>query len=626
MPYISIIENLLLTIGLISSLIGIVKILARLIRDESLTNSSYFDQSLVNISFFSVCLLFFLILYSFLSLDFSLKLVSDSVSSILPLQYRIGAVWTSQSGSILLWLFITSIIGFITIKIKSLRHLIDHISIFYLFHIASIIIILFFINPFARKNTEYDILGLNPSLQDIALTIHPPILYIGYALGFGIFIFTVINIIYQNKYQVLQKISYNFSKLCFFFISMGTFLGAWWAYRELGWGGYWFFDPVENISLMPLFCVTAYYHSMMVQSKDIRFVNISNFFGISIFITTIIGTTFTRSGLLTSVHSFINENLVGYYLVGFAFVFTSFFYTLLYFKRFKESPNFLYEFNKKSAIQLTNYLWILSTLIIILSLIFPILTNIVFSKIITIESEFFISTLIPLLLLTILVMGVFSYINKPSLISYLVKFLLAFIFSIYIKIRFNLGILNFFGFLVSFYIIVEIIISFIIALKDNKFEKKMAMIISHFGIGLLCLSISANKSFEKEFDLIGNVGSKSENEVFESTILSMNYSKGTNYIRQIVDIELKNKSSKGITILSPERRLYIVEKTLSSESNIMSFLFTDIYAVISNVEANTIYIKLYYKPFISIIWIACILISLGIFISILSKTRRFAPQ
>jgi cytochrome c-type biogenesis protein CcmF len=594
------------------------------------------NKLLINANFLLIFSLFFFLLYCFISSDFSLAIVAHSTSLVLPLKYKIGAIWSSQEGSIILWLFSLSIVGFTMIQKKSLERFLDYIALLYSAQIFFISLLsLLILLPFSENFNESEILGLNPVLQDIALTIHPPILYIGYSLSYAIFVLTIISILYNftkttskeiatKDSQSLYQSSYLLAKLCLLFLSSGVFLGAWWAYRELGWGGYWFFDPVENISLMPLFCLIAYYHSIMVQFKDFRFTNLSNFFGMSIFILILIGTCFTRSGLIISVHSFVNDSFIGYYILSFALCFTIASYIFLYIFSFSkiDQASFPYEFNKKSGIRISNYLWIIAISSILITLLIPIISNIAFAKIITIEEGFFLKTLIPILLMISFTMGMFSYITTPKIKSFIIKFIIALIFSIFITYYFQLKFLNFLGFLISFYILEEVIISLINSIINNQYEKKMAMILSHFGIGLLCLSISCNKSFEKEFDIIGKIGDKIEYDNFAFQIKDARKARNVNYLRQIIDVEIINKNNKESIILSPEIRFYVVEKMFNSETNIMSFLFFDICAVINNIEEDDIYLKIYYKPFMTIIWLSGFITCLGVIMAIVINKRK----
>ncbi len=594
------------------------------------------NRILINANFFLIFFLFFLLLYCFISSDFSLKIVAQSTSLVLPLKYKIGAIWSTQSGSLVLWLFVLSIIGFLIVQSKSLQSFLDYIGFLYSSQIFFLIlIIIFFAHPFAENFNKNEVLGLNPVLQDVALTIHPPILYLGYSVSYGIFVLTIISVIYNflkarslftgtKEFQSLYQASYLLAKFCLFFLFLGVSLGAWWAYKELGWGGYWFFDPVENISLMPLFCVVAYYHSIMVMSKDIRFTNLSNFFGLTIFILVLIGTCFTRSGLIISVHSFVNDSLIGYYILSFALLFTLFSYGFLYiFTRSSiDIADFTYEFTKKSGIRVANYLWIAATLSILAALLMPIIIKIIFNKIIVIEEGFFLKILIPILLIISFIMGIFSYIIKPKIKNFIINISLALIGSGFIVYYFKLKFLNFLGFFVSFYILEEVIISFINSIKNNQYEKKIAMILSHFGIALLCLSITVNKSFEKEFDVIGKIGDQIEYDDFKFKIKDSRNARNVNYVRQIINVEVTNMRNNELIILSPEIRFYVVEKTLNSETNIMSFLFFDICAVISNQEGNSIYLKIYYKPFITMIWLSSFIISLGVILSIIINKRK----
>ena len=567
-----------------------------------------FNRYILNVIFCLVISSFALLLYAFITDSNGVALVIKYSSPLLPLIYKLGATWSSPEGSIMLWMLLSAITGLYVFNYYQLDNTSNYVLFCYSGQYLLATIFLFATQqPFHIGDPATPYSGLNPLLQDIALIIHPPILYLGYSFAFIIFILSFHSSAKQTKQGLLFA-----SRACLLFISAGIFLGSWWAYRELGWGGYWYFDPVENISLLPLIFAISYHHNLGLSLNNKG--SITDLLGISIFTSFVVGTCFVRSGLIMSVHSFINESVQSYYYLIFACSFVVFTFAL-YYTLHRRSPDVV-STARLTPISISNFLSIVLAGIILLTLVIPVVSQIVYSETINFEYEFFVKIFVPLLLIIVFVMGISSE-NKLAMNRFM-----------YIKVLFSVGIsmaiwhrffyqslYSFFGLLASIFLILEILLALIHAIVDEKLDKKIPMLISHFGVALLCLSITINKNFEKEYNISGKVG---ESIIYNDSIFhirGVRYSKSKNYLRQIVDIEIANQTTGEINILSPENRLYIVEKLINSEANIMSFIFSDLYGVINNVSSDDISLTIYHKPFISIIWISCILICIGFVLS-----------
>ena len=409
---------------------------------------------------------FLLLEYAFIISDFSVQNVFFNSSTIIPLIYKISAAWSSHEGSMLLWLSMLSLIGILFIlnlsrildkentktkaSLDASNSLISNIITSAAFvQVLFCSFIVYSSNPFTLfTSTVSQGLGLNPMLQDTALAIHPPMLYLGYTSLYGCFL-TIICILLncsipqtksstdRQKEAPTGKLQYALFKLCRLFASIALTaltaaigLGGWWAYRELGWGGYWFFDPVENISLLPWICAIIMHHSLIVVLKTQQLQKAASFFGLSSFIITLYGFFFVRSGIISSVHSFAFSPERGVYIISICLVITSL-SLLLYFIKSRylalsqNSPSkgetqgegqgetqrdaqdlgklsdksyqeTISKINTWDLISLGNILWSISLLVLLIAIIYPIYYSMVWDIDIAIDPSYFYSVFLPI--------------------------------------------------------------------------------------------------------------------------------------------------------------------------------------------------------------------------------------
>lgn len=572
-----------------------------------------------------LCLSAFLLLVAaFVFSDFSIKTVFFNSSISKPLIFKIAGTWAGHEGSMLMWIamlsFISSVFFIYSSDISEpLKKSLIRASSF-----VQTLFIVFLIttsNPFDNfVGTAKDGMGLNPTLQDFALAIHPPILYLGYVCFFGCFLSSIGCLLFIDERLVLLKTSKFFIHLALFFLTIGIGLGSWWAYRELGWGGYWFFDPVENISLVPWLMGISLHHMLLGSIKNNANLQWSIFLGITCFLFTVTGFVLVRSGIITSVHSFAFSAERGFYLliVLVTILIPSLF---LFFKKFhvlcvnagRESEN--------KMIIYGNYLWIAAIVALLLGIFYPLYYSQILDQDVAIDPDYYYTIFVPISVPILLLASMAIYPKLKSKKNYIIVVILALIAPM----------INWYGFSVVGALIIVCSIFLIyssisyLLLKSSLFEKPvrirvLSCFISHFGFGLLAFSIVMNNHFSQEQEFAGRVGDVVTNENFSVELVKVKLADNLNYYRQIAEFKIIDKN-RNETILKPENRLYKIENTLSQETDIYSFLAYDLYAVISRVEENgTIHAKIQYQPMISMIWLAIFMVAIG-FVLFFVKNR-----
>lgn len=560
--------------------------------------------------------LFALLIYAFIFSYFSIKTVFLSSSVILPLIYKIAASWSSNEGSMMLWILLVSIFSSLYIliekknKYQNINHFIFIVSIILLIFITGIC---FFNNPFSSQNISVDNrsfsegLGLNPLLQDIGLVIHPPILYLGYSCYFVIFAIANSYLLGKKLDTAILKNILIFSNIGLIALSTGIGLGSWWAYRELGWGGFWFFDPVENIALLPWLTAVALHHSLHLSIKQSVLIKEAILLSIITFLFTLFSVFLVRSGLLISVHSFAKTaNILGTYLLSSIFVIAVFAIGLY----IKNAKNLIQENIKTYSsfmISVANYLWLFIAIIILFSCLYPIFYSLYFKSNITLEAKFFYKTFIPMIIATVALNAV-SHNSKTHIASLALSVMI----GLYYFYTINNSFINFFAITSSCFLIINNIV-----LIFKKKHRKIAMIVAHIGYGMLALTITLVVSLQKEYHFSGNVGSHAKFENFNIKLVNIKYDKIDNYYRQIAEFWLE--ANNETIILKPENRLYIVENAMTPESSIYSCMKYDLYSVISRINKGEVEAVFYYRPCINIMWLALMIMIGGIFIGFSSR-------
>jgi cytochrome c-type biogenesis protein CcmF len=561
---------------------------------------------------------------AFFTSDFTIQNVFLHSSSITPILFKISGAWASHEGSQLLWFTLLSIVSYITLNNKFLAANSEILKTAILIITPILLSLCLFIyhaaNPFTTFSiTPHQGVGLNPILQDAALAIHPPILYLGYVIYIAPFTYSCLALLHPSHFNELMKAAVRFSKIGWLMLLVGISLGSWWAYRELGWGGYWFFDPVENVSLIPLIMATSFHHSLIFTLHNAKLSRWTLFFGLNIFPITLIGSFLVRSGMLTSVHSFADAGYTEVLLLIFISVFC--FGNILYLTKFRSlSSPVLFPKSKEQGIFFANLFWLASVITILFSIIYPVILKLIGHDI-TVQLKYFTHTFIPLLVPIILLAGSFAYFKAKNLSyrDYYLSIIISIISCIVIYLTLQItGILLYIILFSSIFLLFSTI--FKLLEKSPYFSvslsnKMLSMLLGHFGFGLLTLSIALNTSLQSEIDFIGKIGHTLKAKEYNVTLKNIHFDEIDNYYTQTAEFWIEPAKGKTI-ILKPENRLYKIEQAITAESSIYSYLTADVYAVLNKVNENTIHAKIYYRPYISFIWLSLMIMALGILVSI----------
>jgi len=617
--YYSLILGLLLSVLLCSVSIKDLNSSSRQI-NQNVLFLSFLQLVFVIVSFSSLIL-------SFINSDFSNETVFNNSHTTKPLFYKISGTWGNHEGSLLLWLLVLTLFIFIFL-IKSRTQPKKYRILTLLFQ--QIIIIGFFSfilmtsNPF---NYLFPIplegLGLNPILQDPALAIHPPILYLGY-VGTSIIFSASLAAVTQD--YISKEWGQHIKKwvlVSWIFLSIGIMLGSIWAYYELGWGGFWFWDPVENISLMPWLTLTALLHCIIVLERRVMLTSWVVILSITTFTLSMCGTFLVRSGILNSVHTFANDPARGIFILIFLFILIvlSLGIFFLFHKENNKNSNNYFWLSKETSILINNWFMMYFLSVVLIGTVYPIFLDVISSEKISVGPPFYQKLMAPFLIIFLIFMSLGPRLkwikskieNKNSIIiTFIISVMLAFFI-----IRYLTTDLLFHTVLVS-----AAFFLFFTTLKElltSKFNN-ISQTVAHFGFSLLILSILFNSILSSEIITNIKVGEKysySKGEIFFKRIEEK---KESNFNSIIAYFEIKNKNRK-IIELKPEIRIYNQPVIITSEADIKTTLLQDKFLVMSLVKGNEYFnIRYQVKPFMIWIWISVLLLSLGGLMSLFKRS------
>ena len=578
------------------------------------------------LQFFFVVVSFFGLVISFIYSDFSNETVFNHSHTTKPIFYKISGTWGNHEGSLLLWLLVLTLFIFLFL-IKSKDQSKRYKVLTLLFQQIIIIGFFFFIiktsSPFNYIfPTPDEGLGLNPILQDPALAIHPPILYLGYVGSSIIFSSTLaatsLNYISKDWARHIKT----WILLSWIFLTLGILLGSIWAYYELGWGGFWFWDPVENVSLMPWLALTTLLHCVLILERKLLLTSWVIILSISTFTLSMCGTFLVRSGILNSVHTFANDPQRGLFILIFLFclIFLSLF-IFFFFHKIEDKKNYnLFWLSKETSILVNNWFMMYFLSVILIGTIYPIFLEVINSQKISVGPPFYNKLIIPFLIPFLLAMAIgpkLSWIksdlkNKIPLIIFLIIS-----FSLSALIVKNLSI----SFLVNTILISSALFLFFVTLRDFlvKSSNNISQKLAHFGFSLLILSILLNNIFSTEIVTNLKIGETFKSEKFQINFESIESKDIKNYKAIVGKFNIENLDGDR-DIFQPELRIYNQPNIVTSEADIKTNLFTDKF-ITMNVVQNQDYFNVRYqiKPFMIWIWISVLFISGGGLASLLRK-------
>jgi len=585
-------------------------------------NNKILDEKLFFLSFsqFIFVLISFVgLIISFINSDFSNETVFNNSHTSKPLFYKISGTWGNHEGSLLLWLLILTLFIFLFL-IKSKKQPKKYRILTLIFQ--QIIIIGFFL--FVLKTSSpfnylfplpKEGLGLNPILQDPLLAIHPPILYLGY-VGSSIIFSSSLAAVLQN--YVLKNWARHIKiwiLVSWIFLTIGIMLGSIWAYYELGWGGFWFWDPVENVSLMPWLSLTALLHCILVLEKKGNLASWSVILSISTFTLSMCGTFLVRSGILNSVHTFANDPTRGFFILIFLFVLIimSLVIFFTFYEEKKHTIKKVYFLSKDLSILVNNWFMMYFLSVILIGTLYPIFLEVLTNEKISVGPPFYNKLMIPFLIIFLIFMSIGP--NLHWVKSKAFKFNVKFIFLFFVSLSISFLILKTVGSnnLINTILISTSLYLFFITISDF-FSKEFfnySQKLSHFGFSLLIVSILLNSIFSSETTQNLKVGDKfildNESITFNSIVKydSKNYQ---SIVGNFTIEDLKKNSLE----LKPELRIYDQPITITSEADIKTTIFYDRFLVMNLVKGDEYFnVKYQVKPFMIWIWISTSLLAIG---------------
>ena len=573
--------------------------------------------SALSVQSLMVLISFFSLIYAFIISDFSNETVYNNSHTTKPLFYKISGAWGNHEGRLLLWLLVLTIfLFFFLISSKKLLNKYRLLTVLFqeLIIIGFLLFIIFTSSPFINLfPIPKEGMGLNPILQDPALAIHPPILYLGYVGTSIIFSSSLAALVCGIVNKIWAKHIKKWIIISWVFLTIGIMLGSIWAYYELGWGGFWFWDPVENVSLMPWFCLTALLHTIIVLEKRNIYQSWIIILSIATFSLSMSGTFLVRSGILNSIHTFANDPSRGIFILCFLFVLVllAIFIFFIFQKKISKNLSKSFLVSKETAILVNNWFMMFFLSVVLIGTVYPIFLEVINGSKISIGPPFYQKLIVPFLIPFLLFMAVGPKLKwiKDNLSKININLLILFILSIiisYLLVKLYgvsyLFIIPLFG--LGFFLFFLTVRDFFS--KDSTLSQK----ISHFGFSLFILSILFNGIFAKEFSSNMKVGDERE---FMNKIIKFENLKiieENNYKSLIANFNISD--SKGSINLSPEVRIYNQPKTLTSEADISSTIYSDNFIVFNVIKDDGYYnIRYQYKPLMMWIWFSIILISAG---------------
>ncbi len=582
--------------------------------------------SILFLQFFTVVISFISLVYSFLISDFSNETVYNNSHTTKPIFYKITGTWGNHEGSLLLWLLVLTLFIFLFI-IFSRKQPIKYrlLTIFF----QQIIISGFFLfllltsSPF---NFVFPIpkegLGLNPILQDPALAIHPPILYLGYVGSSIIFSSSLASLVENNVNRDWAAHIKKWVLTSWFFLTIGIMLGSIWAYYELGWGGFWFWDPVENVSLMPWLCLTALIHTVLVLEKRNLLQSWTLILSIATFTLSMSGTFLVRSGILNSVHTFANDPERGLFILLFLFVLI--FLSIIIFFRYQNKENTsekkFFLFSKETSILVNNWFMMYFLSVILIGTTYPIFLEVIVNEKISIGPPFYNKLMIPFLIPFLIFMSLgpkFNWIKdnlKKINYSNILLLLIFMVISFFLIKKTSSEIL-----FISILIGAALNLMFVTIKDFFKKKNNISQTISHFGFSLFILSILFNGLFSSEISANMKVGNELIYKNEKIKFIEIQTLKKKNYKSIIANFEVIDEKNNSI-LLEPEIRIYNQPNILTSEADIISTIFFDKFIVVNLLKGEEIFnVRYQKKQFMIWIWFSVFLISSGGILSLFKK-------
>ena len=585
--------------------------------------------------------------YLFAVNDFSVQYVVNNSNTTLPIYYRLSAVWGSHEGSLLLWIWLLSLWS-AAVALFS-KHLPQEatarvLGIMGIISIGFLLFVLFTSNPFNRTFPEFPVDGkeLNPLLQDVGLIFHPPLLYMGY-VGFSVaFAFSIASLMTGKLDTAWARWSRPWTMAAWVFLTLGIVLGSWWAYYELGWGGWWFWDPVENASFMPWLAGTELLHSLAVTEKRGSFKAWTVLLAISAFSLCLLGTFLVRSGILVSVHAFASDPTRGLYVLAYLIVVIGGSLTLYAYKGSQiRSRDNAERYSRESLLWLNNILLMTALCVVLLGTLLPLVHKQLGLGSISIGAPFFDQMFLIIMTPFALLLGIgplvkwrrdqFSAIRTPVIVSLIIMLIAGFALPYLLQDKLTVS-----AVLGTMMAVITVLLSLYEmhqrATHRESFLKGVTklsrshwgMVLAHLGVAMTVWGIAFSQNYSVERDVRMSVGDTVQIADYDFTFKGISDANGPNYIGGKAQIDITYHGKTEATLFA-EKRLYTVSKMPMTEAAIDWGFTRDLYVALGEkLENNAWALRLYYKPFIRWIWLGGLFMALGGLLCMFDRRYRFS--
>ncbi|WP_341238212.1 heme lyase CcmF/NrfE family subunit [uncultured Limnobacter sp.] len=596
------------------------------------------------------------LIYSFVISDFSVRNVAENSNLTLPVFYKVAASWGSHEGSFLLWVLMfagwTQAVAWAKFEVSACFK-VRVLATLQLVLVGFLLYLLVASNPFEfLYPTPIDGRDLNPLLQDIGMIIHPPLLYMGY-VGFAVtFAFAVAGLLEGRFDMTWARWSRPWTNVAWAFLTMGIALGSWWAYRELGWGGWWFWDPVENASLMPWLAGTALIHSLAVSEKRGALRSWTLLLALTTFALSLLGTFLVRSGVLTSVHAFATDPERGVFILALLFIVVGSSYILYALKTGEVGQGGNFKATGRESLLLSNNVLMSAALVaVMLGTLYPLVVEVIGGRKMSVGQPYFEAMFAPILLPAVLLMALgpdsrwretrLAQYVKPGVVALFVAVLVllgAALFNAHFSLLWAIGVVC-----AVFMAVATLAHAAVTTRKAGAAAPESGllyrmrrlslsywgMVLAHLGVAVFVVGVSWVKTFETETDAVLKPGETSEIGPWRVTFIGVDSVQRQNHVAALGVFELTRGDGTVIHLLEPEKRRYQSSEQIMTEAAIHSDWFSDVYvglgdAVQSSTNAGAWGVRLYYKPLINLIWWGCALMALGGLVTVFD--RRYRPK
>ncbi|MFT5208862.1 MAG: cytochrome c-type biogenesis protein CcmF [Flavobacterium sp.] len=592
--------------------------------------------------FISICCL----ANAFLADDFSVDYVARNSNSSLPIQYKISAIWGAHEGSFLLWILVMT--GWtLAVSVFSQQLTLDMrsrvLSVLGALTVGFLLFILLTSNPFDRSLPVFPAEGsdLNPLLQDFGLIVHPPMLYMGY-VGFAVpFSFAIATLSTGRLDSAWARWSRPWANVAWAFLTVGITLGSWWAYYELGWGGWWFWDAVENASFMPWLVGTALIHSLAATEKRGVFKSWTVLLAIFTFSLSMLGAFLVRSGVLTSVHSFAVDPERGMFILIFLVIVIGSSLTLYAIKasHIKSTADFRFS-SREAMLLINNLLLIVAAGAVLLGTIYPLFYEAINDGLkISVGPPYFNKIFVPIVLVLFIAMA-FGPVSRwkqtpkalmlkrqvvPLATAIVIVSLSTAVFAS--RFEFFLVFVN----SIALWIILSLVADMLAKVANKKSKLRgifsqtpsyYGMMLGHFGIAIAVIGVTSTVYFTEEKDVRMVTGDELTISSYHFKLNKMLQVKGPNYVADQAEIEVR-EDGELIAVLRPEKRFYAVARNTMTEADIDAGLFRDLFVALGEPLGDGAWaVRVHYKPFVRWIWFGGMFIALGGFLTVADRRYR----